>query len=122
MSTPILPLTPSSADGFAMTDDLKELINQNLLVLIMTNPGERIMYPDFGVGLKTYLFERYGSDVESQIKTKIISQVNTYLPPVRILDIQFSSTPEDRDYNKLGIQIKYAVAAVGISDMLTVFV
>lgn len=52
-----LPLKYSSIDGFEMNKDLKSLFRQNLKMLILTDPGERVMQPDFGVGMRRYLFQ-----------------------------------------------------------------
>ena len=36
----------------------KEQIKSNLINVLLTEPGERVMEPDFGVGLKLLLFEQ----------------------------------------------------------------
>ena len=41
--SPKLPLTLDPADGYALNKDLKELSRQNMKMLILTNPGERII-------------------------------------------------------------------------------
>ena len=87
-----LPLTLDSGDGFTMLKDLKKAIRQNLKMLILTNPGERVMNPNFGVGMKRFLFENYHEDVTSQIETKIKQQVDIYMPSVRIRGIGFDTT------------------------------
>mgnify|MGYP003354002300 CR=1 FL=1 len=32
-------------------------MKQNFKILLLTNPGERVHFPKFGVGLRNYLFE-----------------------------------------------------------------
>jgi phage baseplate assembly protein W len=54
---PFLPLTLDGQDGFVNIKDFGHLIKQNLKMLVLTNPGERIMMPNFGIGLKKILFE-----------------------------------------------------------------
>ena len=46
-----LPLSLDTADGFVMLKDIRNLAKQNLKMLILTLPGERVMKPKFGVGL-----------------------------------------------------------------------
>ena len=53
-----LPLLRSSNDGFEMLKTIKETVKQNLKTIILTNPGERIMDPEFGVGIRRFLFEQ----------------------------------------------------------------
>ena len=44
-----LPLTLDSADGFGMITAIRGAIKQNLKMLILTEPGERIMEPLLGL-------------------------------------------------------------------------
>ena len=55
--SPKLPLSLDPRDGFLLTKSLPEVVAQNLRMLILTSPGERVMIPAFGVGLYNYLFE-----------------------------------------------------------------
>lgn len=41
---------------FYSLQELKEVIEQNIKMVLLTNPGERIFNNDFGVGLQRYLF------------------------------------------------------------------
>jgi uncharacterized protein len=120
MWSPSAPLSPSSADGFAMNESIQELIKSSFKMLLLTNPGERVMYPTFGVGLKTFLFERFGQDVYSKIQTRIRKQVAAYLPPVKILNIEFDDSTGDQ--YQLGLRIEYAIVSLGIQDWIDVFV
>ena len=51
-----LPITPDSGNGYTMIKTIKKMVNQNLKMLILTIPGERVMDPNFGVGVQKYLF------------------------------------------------------------------
>ena len=46
---PKLPLTQDSGDGFTLIKDFETMIRQNLKMLILTIPGERVMDPEYGV-------------------------------------------------------------------------
>ena len=62
-AAPKLPLEFGDGGMESYTDDeIKEIIKQNFKMVIMTNPGERIMIPDFGVGIRRYLFELRDSE------------------------------------------------------------
>ena len=113
---PQLPLTLDSGDGYTSIKSLKKLIKQNFKMLILTNPGERVMSPEFGVGIKQFLFENYQSDVYSRIDSKIRQQANIYLPIVTITNIQFGTGGiED---NSLGVRIEYRIPDIATSDLL----
>ena len=111
-----LPLERNSDDGYMMIRNIRKLIKQNLKMLILTNPGERIMVPEFGVGIKRYLFENYGQGTEGAINKKIREQVQIYLPVVSIVQISFGTA--DRDNNRLGVSIAYAIPEIGAKDLL----
>ena len=111
-----LPLELDDGDGFTMIKSIKKLVRQNLKMLLLTDPGERVMEPDFGVGMKRFLFQNYGSGVESQIDSKIREQVNIYLPFVSIIDITFGIA--DADNNRLAFSIFYAIPELDDKDLL----
>jgi hypothetical protein len=111
-----LPLELDSGDGFHMLKSIKNLVKQNLKMLILTIPGERVMKPKFGVGLSRYLFENFGHDTMAQIDNSIREQVSIYMPAVIIQNITFGNSNPDNNY--LGIGIEYSIPAVGTTDLL----
>lgn len=88
--------------------------NRNFINLLLTNPGEWPMNPDLGIGVRRYLFEPYGSDLLQELRPKIDSQLEKYLPRVRLVDLSFSATAEDKDENFMKITIKYSVLGNGL--------
>tara|TARA_R110000824_G_scaffold144871_3_gene313012 strand:+ start:3844 stop:4212 length:369 start_codon:yes stop_codon:yes gene_type:complete len=111
-----LPLELDSGDGFVMNKNFQALIRQNLKMLILTSPGERVMEPSFGVGVKNYLFSNISEDIPIKIETKIREQVKIYLPSISIANILFDST--NLEHNKLGIMLVYSIPKLGIKDLL----
>jgi phage baseplate assembly protein W len=111
-----LPLRIDSTDGFRMNKSLKSLIKQNLKMLLLTIPGERIMDPDFGVGLKRYLFEGFNQTIYGEIDTRIRDQARKYLPAINIARIEFSD--DEQDFNRLYFSIAYTVPNIGVKDLL----
>ena len=110
--SPKLPLSLDGQDtGYFLIKDFKDLVQQNLKMLILTNPGERIMDPDFGVGLRTFLFEQNTPGTYSQIESKIRSQVGIYLSYLKIINIRFDqqSGLGNPSGNLLNIKIRYFV-------------
>ena len=85
-------------------------------MLIFTLPGERVMYPEFGVGIKKVLFSHYQSDVRTVIATDIRTQVERYLPVIKITDIVFLAA--DSDNNALSFKIIYSMPSIGSMDLL----
>jgi phage baseplate assembly protein W len=113
---PKLPLTIDSGDGYTAIKNLKALIKQNFKMLILTNPGERVMEPEFGVGIRQYLFENFQSDVYARIDQRIREQVNIYMPVVSISSIEFGTNGIEE--NSLAIRIEYRMPDIAASDLL----
>lgn len=87
-----LPLSYDEVDGpFLLNKNLKEVVRQNLKNLMLTEPGERIMDADFGVGLKRLLFEPVHPVTYDKIKTRIRQQVKKYMPFLGLDNIAISA-------------------------------
>ena len=113
---PKLPITIDSGDGYTMIKTFKGLIKQNFKMLVLTNPGERVMDPEFGVGIRQFLFENFSSDVYTRIDFKIREQVSTYIPVISIKTIEFGTSGIDE--NSLGVRIEYLIPDIAVSDLL----
>jgi hypothetical protein len=111
-----LPLEFDATDGFRMIKEFNSLIRQNLKMILLTDPGERVMDPLFGAGIKTFLFESFNAGVGPQLEGIIRKQVSTYMPSVQIEKIDFHTM--DPDANTLGFAIVYNVPQIGVKDLL----
>tara|TARA_A100001515_G_C4566404_1_gene208287 strand:+ start:650 stop:1030 length:381 start_codon:yes stop_codon:yes gene_type:complete len=119
--SPKLPLSLDPRDGFRLTRTLKEVTSQNLKMLVLTSPGERVMEPAFGVGLYNFLFELEIESTRTRLRERVFEQVGKYMPFVEITGISFSPT-EGPEYgpNSLGVTIRYAIPSLGESDILEI--
>ena len=99
-------------DFFVIKTDY-ELAAESITRIIMTNPGERVDLPFFGVGLKNRLFEPLDTDSEGQIENDIREQIETYEPRVIIETIEFNPIEEQ---NTLEIKIGFILQGDNISD------
>jgi len=111
-----LPITKNSIHGFTMIADFHSLIKQNLKMLLLTNPGERVMIPDFGVGIQSYLFENFSETTYVQIENDIREQVGKYLPVVTVGRLSFDNSSPDT--NTLKISLQYSIPALNVKDLL----
>ena len=119
--SPSLPLTLSPRDGaFNNLQDLIAVTTQNLKMILLTAPGERIMEPTFGVGLRNYLFEQINISTHAKIRSSINRQVGKYLPFVDIEEVKFSTEDTDFDFqsNRVGITIKFYIRPLNASEEL----
>ena len=69
-----LPLRRDNYYGFySLNKTVKDNMRQKVKMLLLTAPGERVMLPDYGVGLRHYLFE---NSPEFQVVERIREQVS----------------------------------------------
>ena len=75
---------PFNADGvFIQTFTQKEQVKSNLINVLLTEPGERVNLPDFGVGLKRLLFE---TQIDTAtLEARIDNQVKIYIPEITLI-------------------------------------
>ena len=107
-----LPLVYSELDGpYRINKNLKEVVVQNFKNLVLTSPGERIMLPDFGCGLRQLLFENMNATRQSAIVGKINTQLERYMPFVILEDISFSTSENNPSLppNQLSIFITITI-------------
>ena len=112
-----LPLTYNKQDGpFLLNKNMLDVVKQNLKTLILTDQGERLMIPDFGVGLKKFLFENANQTTNMQIESQVRTQVGKYMPYIEIRRIDILEDPNMP--NKLVVVISFFVPALNINDTL----
>ena len=104
---PQLPLSRDELDGYTLIKDYSSLVRQNFKMLLLTHPGERLMEPRFGIGLKQFLFEQNHASTHTRIEMEIRSQLRRYMPYLEMKEIQFF--PEDE---VLSLKIRYFIKPI----------
>jgi phage baseplate assembly protein W len=87
---------------------------------LLTSPGERIMNPNFGVGLRNFLFEPKDSAIPA-IRQRIKGQVTRYMPFIKINKLLFNHNIDPRiaeDSHLLTIVIEYDIPSLNYSTSL----
>ena len=109
----VIPLQKDDQDGFyVLTKSLLQNIKQNFKNLVLTTPGERVMIPEFGVGVRRYLFDN-PEDVKSEISFNIADQVSRYMPFISVDDLEFFEENEQI----ILLKITYSVPSQSIFDL-----
>ena len=115
---PKLPLKLSTEQGYTLISDLKTLSKQNFLMLLLTNPGERIMDSNFGIGVRRLLFENYSPLLKTNFEQRLRNQVQVYTPYIKIINVDYGDTSIDGYL--LNISISYFIIPLGNSVNLTI--
>lgn len=116
-----LPLKYNDVFGFyVLSQTKKENVQQKVKMLMLTAPGERVMMPGYGVGLRNFLFE---SDPELDILETIQEQVKTFLPDISIVSIDINNGaaqafPKNGNENTLSVKFTYLIKGTDIIDAI----
>jgi len=105
----------NSPSVFTPNYQTKDAIKNNLVNFFLTNPGERPANPNFGAGLRNYIFTQINSDNLDFIKEDIQQKLNLNFPNITVNSVEVTA---QEDYNIVNIVIKYSVLNTGINDEL----
>ncbi|MFZ5543154.1 MAG: GPW/gp25 family protein [Pseudomonadota bacterium] len=92
-----------------------EKVRQAIFTLLDTDPGERVMRPDFGCGLRRYLMQPNNPATRAAIEREITQTLGRWEPRIKLLDI--AVTPTD-DRAMVLIEIHYAHVLDARQDVL----
>ena len=117
-----MPLRSDDVFGFyVLTQTIKDNTKQNIKMLLLTAPGERVMLPTYGVGIRNYLFE---NNPEFEIVERIRNQMAKYLQDVSIVSLEVRKGT-DREIAQTGqpyaltVNLIYLIRGVNIQDSLS---
>jgi|TARA_R110001583_G_scaffold94891_1_gene238595 phage baseplate assembly protein W len=118
---PRLPLQRDETFGsYDLITSYFDEVKQNFKNLILTCPGEKMMNPNFGVGLRNFLFEPRREAIV-KIRQRIDEQTVRYMPFVQIVKIEFNrgiNPVFQDDTNVLSIMIQYEVPSLNLNSSL----
>ena len=95
-------------------------------MLLLTNPGERMMDPDFGIGIRNYLFENASEFIYDELTSLIIDATASYLPQIQIEKVLFNESSDDNqlndliDSNIISITIRFSINPFSNQETLTI--
>jgi phage baseplate assembly protein W len=95
------------------------LVRQSILIILDTSPGERVMRPDFGCGLRRYLMEPNTPATRAAIAREIEAGLRAWEP--RIVVGTVDVTPTD-DPSAVLVSISYTLARDQSVDIVQVTV
>ena len=98
---------------FKGTRTVKEQVKTNLINLLLTEPGERLYTPNYGVGLKKLIFQ---NDIDlPNLNNNINQQIQLFLPQISLINT-FTEFIENE--NTLYIKIAYKYNLDGSTDAI----
>jgi phage baseplate assembly protein W len=107
----------SAKDVFTSTYTTKDALKANLINFLLTDKGERVLNPNFGIGLRSILFEQATQDTKDQIDYLIRKGISDWFPELIIKTLTIVVAP---DTNTVTIYMKYNVNQTNIQDELLI--
>jgi phage baseplate assembly protein W len=107
------PLADDSSKNtyFLMTQVTKEAFSSDLLLLLLTQKGERYYEPDYGTNLLKFIFEPNDTMTATDIEGEIKATVSKYIPSLKINSIRFNWNIDDQGNvigeNQLNVTINF---------------
>ena len=80
-----------SPRGFFHTQSGTSQIRSDLLILLLTNPGERVMMPEFGTPLKDLVFEQNDEVAAAKARELIAHSISTWEPRIVVQNIDVTT-------------------------------
>ena len=96
---------------FKSTETTIDAVKNNITNYLKTHKGERYLQPNFGLGLRNYLFEQFTDELRLQIENEILDGFEFWLPfvQVRALNIKMVTADDSITKNKLSVNIMFNI-------------
>ena len=105
-----------SADGRLAWSGAEENVRESIRVILLTEPGERLMRPGFGCGLRRFLFEPNTPTTRALIRERITRAISDWEPRVRLEAVEVE--PDPAEQRAVHVQISFRLVATGAMGRL----
>jgi uncharacterized protein len=107
------PVSPVA--GEIATAAYEEDVRQSILIILQTNRSERVMRPDFGAGLRDFVFEPVNTTTMGLVQTRVMEALIDWEPRIDVKSVTVSTKDPQ---NLLLIEIAYSVRATNTASNL----
>jgi uncharacterized protein len=102
------PVGVGDDDEMQMVSDADD-IQQSIRLILATDPGERVMRPDFGAGLRRLVFEPINTATITLVRQRTQEALVAWEPRIDVRDVSVST--DDAASGRLLIRIDYVIRA-----------
>ncbi len=97
------------ADGRLAWSAGEDNVRESIRVILLTEPGERLMREDFGCGLRRFLFEPNTVTTRQLIRERITKAIGRWEPRVSVDNVTVE--PDGSDPRLVGVNIFFHLVA-----------
>lgn len=84
-------------------------MRESIRVILLTEPGERLLREDFGCGLRRFLFEPNTVTTRQLIRERVVKAIGRWEPRVKVDDVTIETDPDNP--RLVGINIFFRLVA-----------
>jgi len=96
---------------FKLTKVTKDALSSDLILLLLTQKGERYYEPDYGTNLLKYIFEPNDTITADDVEQEIKRTVSLYIPALTINSVTFNWNYDDNGQpipdTQLNVNVKF---------------
>lgn len=92
------PIVKDPKGYFHSQQDVDQ-IKSDLLILLLTNPGERVFLPAFGTDLRSLIFEPNDPTLAATARQRIIAAIQQWEPRIAVQQIDVLTKVDINDLN-----------------------
>jgi Bacteriophage baseplate protein W len=97
-----------AATGDVAVAEYEEGVRQAIRIVLGTSPGERLMRPTFGAGLRDLVFEPLSTTTMALARHRVEVALATWEPRIDVREVAVTALPAER---RLDITVSYRVRA-----------
>ena len=97
---------PAVSGGAVAMAEYEEDIRQAVLIILGTDPGERVMRPDFGAGLRALVFEPINTHTLALARHRVEQALILWEPRIDSIGVSVTAQPRA---GRLDIGVRYRV-------------
>ena len=97
------------ADGETATARHERDVEQAIRIILGTNPGERVMRPEFGAGLDDFLFEPVDVGTVERVRQRVEEALVDFEPRIDVLGVEVRAAGAVRA--RLDVHLDYRIRA-----------
>jgi phage baseplate assembly protein W len=101
--------------GRTDTTAYEEDVRQAIRIILGTDPGERVMRPDFGAGLSAFVFEPMSTATLEALKQRVKEALIDWEPRIDVSEVTLTASPDE---GKVLIDMSYRVRATNSQQNL----
>jgi len=98
----------------------KDAYSSNLLLLLLTQKGERYYEPEYGTNLLKYIFDPNDNIIATDIEEEIRDTVGLYIPEVKVTSVTFNRNNNEEDQpiseNQLNVNIQFVYSEGSLTE------